>query len=88
MFNAQLKLLVAIFCASALSAEPLAHDHHDHAEAVTIECLACENTFSLEATNLTKETFELPFTNKNVFIARKIESIEVQSPNSRAPPRI
>ena len=47
MFTAQLKLLVAIFFASALSAEPLVHDHHDHDEAVKIECLACENGLSL-----------------------------------------
>ena len=45
MFTAQLKLLVAIFFASALSAEPLVHNHHDHDEAVKIECLACENGF-------------------------------------------
>ena len=88
MFNTQFKLLVAIFFASALSAEPLVHDHHDHDEAVITECLACENGFSSEVTDPTKETFGLPFSIKNVSIAQKIESIEVPISNSRAPPKI
>ena len=88
MFNTQLKLLVAIFFASALSSEPLVHDNHDHDETVKIECLACENSFSLEITDPTKETFSLPFSNKSVLIDQRIESIEVPISNSRAPPKI
>ena len=88
MFNTQFKLLVAIFFASALSAEPLVHDHYDHDDAVKIECIACENSFSLEITDPTKETFSLPFSKKSVLIDQKIESIEVPFSNSRAPPRI
>ena len=88
MFNTKLKLLIAIFFASALSSEPLVHDHHDHDEAVKIECLACENVLSIGVADSTKETFGLSFSNKNEFISQNIESIQGSSPNSRAPPRI